>query len=207
MADVRLQRPPEWTHSRRGQHAPARLVDVDLDGRTIHAIRLEVRPTHTTRSVVMTVLGLVFAAVAIGAIVLSIMDPAWDAIVGSIVLVGFATLFLFGGLLDILAARRGLGLDLTPDDVTVGLGHTRTAIAWDDVTEVRAFSIPHHGDWLGIATADGESDLAAAVACRKLKSDPLIAYHGVRYYADHPESRGELAGEDGVRRLNGGHLA
>lgn len=219
MAAVDLERPTGWAHARHLSHDPAEVVDIELDGQSVHAVRLGVRPTHTTQSVVMTLLGVVFAALAGGAIVLAILDPAWDSIIGSIVLVGFAALFLISGLLDVRAARRGLGIDLTPDDVTFGLGYSRTTMAWGDITEIRAFSIPHHGDWLGVATREPQpptdsttasrlaTDLTAAVPCRKLKPDPLVVYHGLRYFLEHPEARAELRGDAGERRLNSRRLA
>lgn len=179
-------------------YEPAKLVDVDLESGHVHAVRFGVRPTHTVRSVAYAALGLLFAAMAVGSLVLTIGDPTSDAMIGTVVLMVFAGAFILAGLAGIRISRRGLGIDLTPSAVTVGLGGDRTVLAWDDVTAIAA-GTDSDGATIEISARD---EKVVSVLRRKLKSDPQVVIQAIRHYHQNPGHRDELAGDDGVRRIN-----
>lgn len=189
--------PSEWGSHRHAAHEPAHLVDLDLEDTHVHAVRLSIRPTHSIRSVVITLLGVLFGVLSVGSIVLTVNEPTSDAVAGSIVLVVFAAAFLFSGLAAIVMARRGLGVDLTPDTLTVGLGGRRTSLQWNDVASIAAVS-DSGTDAIAITRRD---DTVVQVPCRRLKSDPHLALEALRFYAEHPSNREELTGDAAVQRI------
>ncbi|AYY12933.1 hypothetical protein EF847_09660 [Actinobacteria bacterium YIM 96077] len=109
--------------------------------------------------------------------------------------------------------------------------HGQLAVSWNEIRDMRAFVVrygmrrilprPWH-NWLGIDAHDpstvlgGAGHAAAARITRAMNSDtviavpdkrfamnPLVAFHAVDYYLNHPAVRGELATHDGVRRVAG----
>jgi hypothetical protein len=178
------------------------LVDVDSDDGIHRAVRFPVKATHTARSIVHSALGLLFAALAAASVAWTVADPAWDAALGSLVLAGFAALFLSTGILAIAAARHGLGIDLTPVAIIVGLGGDRRDVPWAGLVSVAA-SNESGDDVVLLSIQDGT---AVIVPCQKLKADPVVVYYSLCYYFTHSEERSELDGEAALRRVTAGRL-
>jgi hypothetical protein len=178
------------------------LVDVDSDDGTHRAVRFPVKATHTARSMLHSALGLLFAALAAASVAWTVADPAWDAALGSLVLAGFAALFLWTGVLAIVAARHGLGIDLTPVAIIVGLGGDRRDVPWARLASVAASTESGH-DVIVLSLQDGTP---ATVPCQKLKADPVLVYYSLCYYFTHSEERSELDGEAALQRITAGRL-
>lgn len=197
-----LSWPPEWAPARRFTSKPPIGIDIDLGSGAERALRFRVRPTHTVQSVVHSVLGLLFAILTAGSVVLTVRDPTSDAVVGSIVLAIFAGVFLSTGILAVISTRRGLGVDLAVTGVVVRIGGQPTVLTWEDVAKVASASESGHNT-IKISVHNGPP---VTLPCRKLKTDPLVVFHTLRFYASHPDNRHELGGDQALPRVWSGRL-
>lgn len=195
-----LSRPPEWESAHRRTAKPPVVSNIDLGGEQSSAIRFGVRATHTVRSVVHSVLGLLFAVLAVGSVVLTVGDPTVNAVAGSMVLMVFAGLFLSAGVVGIVSARRGLGVDLSREAIVVGLGGGRTVIDWTDVAGVSAATESGH-DVIVVSARNHEDLIGSTVPCSKLKADPVVVFHTLQFYASHRSKRAELGTDAALRRI------
>ncbi|SFP54567.1 hypothetical protein SAMN05421810_102914 [Amycolatopsis arida] len=136
--------------------------------------------------------------------------PAAAAVVFGLVAALFAAY-----LWQLVTGRIGLGrVTLTP----VGIEHRswgyRSELPWDDVIGVSALGGGEPEIWIrGHDHAVRKVTLAGrwggtppqgpgiAVQAKNLAVDPALVYYTVRFYADHPEARAELAHEASVRRV------
>ncbi|MQA61601.1 MAG: hypothetical protein GEU86_08895 [Actinophytocola sp.] len=127
------------------------------------------------------------------------------------------------------------GIDLTPEHVVVSVDDDREVMRWADIAKVIASTrsqyaqqsssrvrnwirIVGHGDRLdpGLQTvvkrlrrASKEEDfgrLKAEVAHTRLATDPLLVFHGLRFYLANPDTREELADARALTRLREGRV-
>lgn len=125
--------------------------------------------------------------------------------------------------------RDVLGIVLSPERLVVDLGGDRLALGWDDVVEIRGAGFTSIGrprrvyNWILISTADDHPKalavppilrrlgrippgLAAGIVHTRLATDPMLVYHGLRFYLHNPGQRAELADQRAVDRLRAGRL-
>ncbi len=110
--------------------------------------------------------------------------------------------------------RQAGGVEVSPCCMTVcttGGWRTRSFVKWEQVLSVRSYEALH-GPIIRIGFVGlGNNYLSVAsmsrpfreieVRGRLLSVDPVLAYHALRYYHEHPEARVELADGTAVRRL------
>jgi hypothetical protein len=112
--------------------------------------------------------------------------------------------------------RKPLGLGLSPEGVYHWSWFGCRFFPWDAITAVRA--IERRGPTVELVVSgddDRERDpadswLVVLSSFRKsmryvnagyLAVDPALAYHGLRFYHEHPDHRHELATDAGIERL------
>lgn len=209
-------------------------VGTEVEGVRSTAVRFPVRPSPPIVNVSLLVLGAAFLALAVAAMVIAIVRGEGQLVIGFVVLGGIGSVLFLGGIAGLFSSRAGIGIDLTPQHVVIGLGATPKVLAWDDIEEIGATSISYGvrplrpvQNWVTIVTKEPDDvtarlvgrsnalgrlagrvsgNVAAAVPEHRLRNDPGLVYHGLRYYLAHPDLRAELATGAAVRRLQSGPL-
>lgn len=199
----------------------------DVNGAQVPAVRFAARTVSRLASIVLLLAGGMLLAAGIVVLVMA-LSGEWAALVGFVVLAVLGVILVAGGCASLLASRHENALDLTAEHVVVALGGDRLAVAWSDITEIRAAcirygigpgprpaqnwvliavrdpsTVPERGTRLGRFGASAAGDVAAAIADSRV-SDPLLLLHGLRYYLRHAEARSELADGRGAERLRSG---
>ena len=111
-----------------------------------------------------------------------------------------------------------------------GIVLTRRTIPWERITDISAWRLPIVGftlwqinqnvitvetddpadaerGWWGRLARMLVRHAGATLRVVRLGTDPVVAYHAMRFYWQHPEVRAELASEAGVRRIRSQRLA
>ncbi|WP_166355104.1 hypothetical protein [Phytoactinopolyspora limicola] len=216
-------------------HAGVRVVDVDIDAYREPGLLLPMHPTPRWRGIGFLALGAVFIALAVVIGIVAVVDGLWAGIVGLLVLGGVGAVFVLGGLATLKQRRDAVpGLRLTPSRVVFDAGLDRLGVPWDEITELRTYTIRYGinplmprpwQNWFSVDVRDvaavlrpSESAGAArtarrlrgstafAVPDRRLALDPVVAYQVLRYYLDHPADRTELGTPTSVARVAEGRL-
>ncbi|PSL04037.1 hypothetical protein CLV30_10639 [Haloactinopolyspora alba] len=206
----------------RRRRAPARAVLVEVEGTHTPGLRFPVRPTPPLVSVGLLLAGLVFVALALAAGVAAVLQGEWPMLAGVAVLVAVGAVFLLGGIAGLRSARTGLGVDLTPRHVVVGLGIDRVVLAWDEIAAIGATTVRYGfrtaipapvQHWLLIEARDPgavtersrprpaalgrlagrvSAAVVAAVPTGRLAGDPVVCFRTLEHYASRPDARAEL---------------
>ncbi|MEV0297947.1 hypothetical protein [Nocardia sp. NPDC050710] len=197
-----------------------RVEDIECDGIAESALLLPMRKPPKWQGVVFLLVGFVFLALAGVLAVTSILDRAWVGLVGFLMFTAIGAFALFGAYV-VLLGRAGVvpGLLLTPTRVISRTGSGKLlAVPWAIISDVRPYTRTFNSkNWhnvFGIAVHDPAAFWTAAgyPAARRLsralptsevipaadmvmRMNPLLAYHLVRHYFEHPQERPHICGE------------
>jgi hypothetical protein len=202
------------------------LGDVRLPNAVVRGVQFPLRRPRVAVTV-WAVLALVFLATAVLLAVYAVANDKPSHLIGT------AVIGLFGALFT-MAVVAYLRRDRTnPPSVTLGaagvvlVGNSARLIPWDEITGVTATIHEIVSGWwtirqnaITIATAGddeaggglrrfasflvGNGD--ATVRNVQFDTDPVAAFHTLRFYWQHPDARGELTSEASVGRVRAGRL-
>lgn len=209
-------------------------VPVEVDGIRQEGVRIPVRPVSSLVSLVLTAAGLAFTGLGVAAFVIAAGRGQWSALLGFVTLLVIGSVLLVGGIAGLVASRKRLGLDLTPSHVVVGLGGDPVVLTWEQLARIGTASarygwgVARVQNWLmvvarepfdaaarpsgrrsaalGRLAARAAPNVAAAIPADRLGTDPVLAYHALRYYLENPGARPELGTGAAVRRLAAGEV-
>lgn len=198
---------------------PARLVQVDVDGATAQGLRFPVRAMTSLTGIGLLLAGMAFTGLAIAAAVVTVRRGDWPMLAGFVLLGAVGAVFLLGGVAALRSARSGLSIDLTPRQVVLRLGFDPVVLAWHDIDRVEATTVRYGWGrliprpiqhWLVLAAEPRASgprihrrgDRATAMPARRILSDPVVLYHALWHYLDHPDERSELGTDVASCRWN-----
>jgi hypothetical protein len=211
-------------------------VSIDVDGVRQAGVRIPVRPTSPLVSLALTVLGLAITGLGVAALVIAVARGEWSALLGFVVLLVVGSVLLLGGVVGLVAARKRLGLQLTPSHLVVGLGGEPVTLTWEQLARIGATSVRYGvgvvprpvQNWLTLVThepvdvaarlsgrrsaapgrlaATAPANVAAAIPADRLGTDPALVHHALWYYLEHADARPELGTGVAVRRLAAGDV-
>ncbi|TWF77883.1 hypothetical protein FHX44_113798 [Pseudonocardia hierapolitana] len=141
----------------------------------------------------------------------------------AVAIAGFGALLFLWLFIEFVSGRIVKGwLALTPAGIHHRSHTFEHFVPWSAVLEVSAMELgagplivvrtfPSDGAWIRRTHWMGKPDEfgllpSLVVRARSLAVDPAVAYHALRYYHAHPESRGELLTPVGERRIRSGNV-
>lgn len=207
--------------------AAVRVVDVDLDGHREQGLLLPMSAPRRWQAPGFGMAGIVFLGLAVALVVSVVAQGDWAGIIGVLITGAFGTVF---GLAAVAILKTGKdtvpGIRLTPIRVAFEAAD-QLAVPWEQVSGLRLFTVAYGtrwprpwNNWISVEVHDPaavllpanrkkaarltkklRSNVVFAVPDRRLRMNPLLAYHAMRYYLNHPAHRRELSGEAGVQRV------
>lgn len=213
------RRDEQWTRSNVAKGSSGiRVVEVEADGVVESGLLVPFRRTSRWAGVLFVLIGtLCLGLVGAGGVV-AVVNQEWGPVGGAFCFGVIAAIFLFLGY-AVLAEPRDAepGLRLTPTRI-VG---PQFAVPWDEIVQVRPYLADSgsgnpigNGSWtnnFGIEVRDPDAVLPArvgrttrwvlrnsqgaaviTVTDKQLATHPLLAYHLVRHYFEHPTERPDI---------------
>lgn len=178
-----------------------------------------------------TIFAVIFAVVAVGLAIMAFTEDKLASLIGTVVLGAFSAVFTLAVIAYLRRDKTNPpSLTLTERGVVV-VGNAARSIAWDDVVGVRAAVLDMLSGWWSVrqnaivvevresagptrparerlrmfaSYVVGNGDVE--VRNVQLDSDPVVAYHALRFYWEHQDLRQELRGEAAVERIRSGQL-